>query len=192
MKKITTLFKKNPENLALVINEVNPENIWVINGEGIPTRKFDGTPLALINGYVYKRFDAKRGKAIPIGAIPCQEADHVSGSHPHWVRCNPGNPEDRLFYEGLHNYETANNCVFSALDGTFELIGERINKNSEKIVGHTLVRHGADVLQIESLSFDYLKKYLSDPENDIEGIVWHHKVDGRMCKLRKSDFGIKR
>ena len=32
---------------------------------------------------------------------------------------------------------------------------------------------------------------------DIEGIVFHHKKDDhkkndRMCKLRKSDFGIKR
>ena len=25
-----------------------------------------------------------------------------------------------------------------------------------------------------------------------EGIVFHHKSDGRMCKLRKSDFGMRR
>ena len=36
------------------------------------------------------------------------------------------------------------------------------------------------------------KDYLSDISNDIEGIVFHHKFDDRMCKLRKSDFGIKR
>ena len=29
-------------------------------------------------------------------------------------------------------------------------------------------------------------------DKDIEGIVFHHKSDGRMCKLRKSDFGIRR
>jgi len=27
---------------------------------------------------------------------------------------------------------------------------------------------------------------------DIEGIVFHHKTDERMYKIRKSDFGIKR
>lgn len=43
MKKISTLYKKKPENLGRVINEVNPENEWVFNGEGIATRKFDGT-----------------------------------------------------------------------------------------------------------------------------------------------------
>ena len=34
MKKISTLFKKNPENLGLVINEIAPENQWVFDGEG--------------------------------------------------------------------------------------------------------------------------------------------------------------
>ena len=41
MKKISTLFKKNINNLALVINEVNPENQWVFDVYGIPTRKFE-------------------------------------------------------------------------------------------------------------------------------------------------------
>lgn len=41
MKKISTLFKKNPENLGLVIDEVNPQNQWVFDGEGIATRKYD-------------------------------------------------------------------------------------------------------------------------------------------------------
>ena len=42
-------------------------------------------------------------------------------------------------------------------------------------------------------SFDGLRNYLSNPELDIEGIVFHHKSnDGRMCKIRKCDFGIKR
>ena len=41
MKKISTLYKKNPENLGLVINAINSENKWVFDGEGIPTRKSD-------------------------------------------------------------------------------------------------------------------------------------------------------
>jgi hypothetical protein len=39
------------------------------------------------------------------------------------------------------------------------------------------------------MDFENLKTYLEVV--DIEGIVFHHP-DGRMCKLRKSDFGIKR
>jgi hypothetical protein len=38
-------------------------------------------------------------------------------------------------------------------------------------------------------SFEALKKYLE--LNDMEGIVFHHP-DGRMAKIRKTDFGIKR
>ena len=64
MKKISTLFKKNPENLGLVINEINPENQWVFDGEGMPTRKFDGTACAIIDGELYKRYDVKKGKEV--------------------------------------------------------------------------------------------------------------------------------
>ena len=55
-----------------------------------------------------------------------------------------------------------------------------------------MFKHGAWMLALEDDSFEYLKEYLSNPKNDIEGIVFHHRSDGRMCKLRKSDFGIKR
>lgn len=42
MKKISTLFKKNPENLGLVINDIDPANQWVIDGEGIVFHHPDG------------------------------------------------------------------------------------------------------------------------------------------------------
>ena len=42
MKKMSTLYKKDPNDLGRVINEVNPENAWVFES-GIPTRKYDGT-----------------------------------------------------------------------------------------------------------------------------------------------------
>jgi len=187
MKKISTLFKKNPENLALVINEINPENQWVLDGEGIPTRKYDGTAAAIINGLIYRRYDVKKGREIPNGAIPCQEPDPITGHHPHWLLCNSGDPADKYFFEAIQNLRD-----LVAEEGTYELIGEKIQGNPEKITGHQLVRHGATVLDLPGLEFETLKDYLSDPSNDIEGIVFHHKSDDRMCKLRKSDFGVKR
>src|SRR3990167_7297842 len=71
MKKISTLFKKDPNDLGRVINENNPENQWVFDGEGIATRKFDGTAGAIINGEPYKRYDCKLrpSKEIVIGDI---------------------------------------------------------------------------------------------------------------------------
>jgi hypothetical protein len=183
MKKISTLFVKDPNNLARVVNKLNAENAWVMNGEAIATRKFDGTSAAIINGELFKRFDAKKGRSIPANSIPCQEADLVSGHHPHWLKCDRTKKEDKFFFEGFDNLETI-------MDGTFELCGPKVQGNPEKLEKHTLIKHGTEVFEFSSFAFDDLEKFLS--ENDIEGIVFHHISDERMCKLRKSDFGIKR
>lgn len=191
MKKISTLYKKDPSDLGRIINEINPENQWVFEGEAIATRKFDGTSTAIINGELYKRYDVKKGRQIPEGAIPCQEADTITGHHPHWLICDVNKQEDKYFFEGLQ--QTLVNMSLPVLpDGTYELVGEKVQNNPERITGHLLVRHGIETIDLLSLDFEYLKEYLSNPDNDIEGIVFHHKSDNRMCKLRKSDFGIKR
>lgn len=62
MKKISTLFKKDINNLGRVINEINPENNWVLEGKAIATQKFDGSAFAFINGELYKRYNAKKRK----------------------------------------------------------------------------------------------------------------------------------
>jgi hypothetical protein len=182
MKKIPTLFKKDPQNLRLVINEIDPQNDWVYTPAAIPTRKFDGTAAAVINGDLYKRYDVKKSKPTPPGAIPCQEPDAVTGHWPHWVKCDRNNPADKYYFDAVMPEE----------DGTYELCGEKVQGNPERIAGHVLIRHGNFILDIAEFSFDSIKEYLSNPENDIEGIVFHNIYDGRMCKIRKSDFGFKR
>lgn len=191
MKKISTLFKKDPTDLGRVINEINPENQWVFDGDGIPTRKFDGTSCCIINGEIYKRFDAKPGRIVPEGAIPCQEPDELSGHHPHWLKCSPNKPEDKYFLEALNSHPLVLNGLGLA-DGTYELCGPKLQGNPEKYDRHVLIRHGCEVLELPSLEFNAIREFLANPENDIEGIVFHHKTDGRMCKIRKCDFGIKR
>lgn len=190
MKKISTLFKKDPNNLGRVINEINPENQWVFDGNFIATRKFDGTSCAVINGHLYKRYDVKKGNKVPDDAIPCQDADLITGHHPHWILCDPSDKANKYHFEGYNSLAELGKVE----DGTYELIGEKVQGNPERIIGHHLVKHGSELVDINSLDFEYLKNYLSNTENDIEGIVFHHSVrtDSRMCKLRKSDFGIKR
>lgn len=182
MKKISTLFKKDPNNLALVVNEVDPQNEWVLKGEGVPTRKFDGTACAIINGELYKRYDVKKGRSIPEGALECQLPDEITGHHPHWIKVDPNKPEDNYFLEAWNRRSDRE-------DGTFELVGPKVQGNPERFNAHSLLRHGACPVIIDDLSFEGIKTYLKD--RDIEGIVFHHP-DGRMCKIRKSDFGIKR
>ena len=182
MKKISTLFKKDPNDLGRVIDEVNPANEWVFT-DGMPTRKFDGTACAIIDGELYKRFDLKKGRTLPPNAIPCQEPDTKSGHHPHWVRCEREDKSNKwhfVAFDALENKE----------DGTYELCGEKVQGNPEKIDGHQLIKHGSEVLDIKDFTFDALRSFLE--ANDIEGIVFHSTESDRMCKIRKSDFGIRR
>lgn len=188
MKKISTLFKKDINNPGRVINEINPENNWVFEKQTVATQKFDGSACAVIEGKLYKRYDAKKGKTAPEGAIPCQEADPVTGHHPHWAACDPAGKEDAYFWEGFQALAESGKVE----DGTYELIGEKVQGNPENIKGHLLVRHGSEILNLESLDFEWIKSFLSKPENNMEGIVFHHTADDRMCKIRKSDFGIRR
>jgi len=184
MKKISTLFKKNPENLGRVINEINPENQWVFDEGVIATRKYDGTACAIIAGEIYKRYDVKKGKNVPVNSIPCQEPDKTTGHWPHWVICDRNDPADKWHFSAF-------DYAPKLEDGTYELCGPKIQGNPEKLTDHYLVKHGSKELigLIYPLDFDNLRQYLETV--DIEGIVFHHP-DGRMCKIRKSDFGIKR
>lgn len=182
MKKISTLFKKDPNDLGRVINEVDPENEWVFM-YGIPTRKFDGTACAIIEGELYKRFDLKKGRTLPPNAIPCQDPDVITGHHPHWVKCDRNDNSNKWHFVAFDELEKKE-------DGTYELCGEKVQGNPEKIDGHRLIKHGIEKISLDDDSFDYIKQYLLD--NDIEGIVFHDRIDSRMCKIRKSDFGILR
>jgi len=42
MKKIPTIFKRNPDRMQEIMPEQHPDCGWVFDGEGAPTRKYDG------------------------------------------------------------------------------------------------------------------------------------------------------
>ena len=50
MKKIISLFQRNYDGDRLVRNEVVPGAEWVQNGEGVATRKYDGTCCMIKGG----------------------------------------------------------------------------------------------------------------------------------------------
>lgn len=132
---------------------------------------------------MYKRYDVKKGKNVPDGAIPCQYPDEITGHWPHWVKCDRNNKTDKYHFEA---YDRELNLI----DGTYELIGPKINGNRENYSYHVLIKHGVEVYYVHP-SFEQLKRFLEI--SDIEGIVFHATdLSGRMCKIRKSDFGIKR
>ena len=91
MKKIPTLFKRTYDGPRIkgITDEVAPGMEWVLAGEGLTTVKIDGTCCAIIDGKFYKRYDAKKGKTPPPGAIPCCDPDPVTGHWPHWLLVDP-------------------------------------------------------------------------------------------------------
>lgn len=182
MQKIISLFQRNYDGDRLVRDEVVPGAEWVLAGEGLATRKWDGTCCLVRDGKLFKRYDAKRGKNPPSGFEPAQDPDPVTGHWPGWVPVTSA-PDDRYHREAFDNRPP------DTADGTYELIGPKIQGNPENQSAHTLVLHGSVHLPDAPREFNALKLYFAN--HDIEGIVWHHP-DGRMVKIKAKDFGIKR
>lgn len=185
MKKIPTLFVREFENhrVKRILPEVTPGFEWVLEGDGIATIKFDGAACAIIDGQLYRRFDAKPGRTVPEGAIPCCEPDAVTGHHPHWVKCVEGDPESKWFFVARDSYP------LKLEDGTYEAIGRHFNGNPYKMTGDTLVKHGESVIEHGEFarSFEGIKAFLE--KTYIEGIVFWK--DGEpQCKIKRSDFGF--
>lgn len=185
MKKIPTLFERVYENhrVAGILPNVTEGMEWVLNGEGIATVKYDGSCCAIINGELYKRYDAKNGKPIPEGAIKCQvEPDPITGHMPCWVKCDRKNPSDKWFWEA---YDLDGES-YDFKDGTYEAIGEHFNGNPYGLKYDVLLRHGTTPIDVPR-TFEGIKEYLR--ANYIEGIVFW-KDDEPRCKIKRTDFGF--
>lgn len=183
MKKIPTLFEREYKKHRVIgiKPNVTPGYEWVLAGEGIATTKMDGSCCAIIDGVFYKRFDAKKGRKIPDGAIPCCEPDPVTGHWPHWVKVDENNPADKWFFEAY------NNLRHKVDNRTYEAIGPHFQGNPYKCKIDILFPHGCDDIKVER-TFDGIKAYLH--EHEIEGIVFWK--DGKpQCKIKRSDFGFK-
>ena len=183
MKKIPTIFKRNEESRNLVTSEPNDACGWVFAGEGIATRKYDGTCVLFKDGVMYKRREVKKGKIAPDNFI-LVDYDPITEKRVGWVPVDHDASGDRHHTEALVNYP---DCLD---DGTYELLGPKVNKNQEEYVSHGLMRHDcAEVYDGVERTFTGIRDFLAD--KPIEGIVFHHP-DGRMAKIKKRDFGLRR
>ncbi|MBQ8618887.1 MAG: hypothetical protein IJ418_15445 [Clostridia bacterium] len=162
MKKIPTLFQREFDHHRVVnITDqlTSPELAWVLAGEGIATEKIDGACCALIGGQFYKRYDAKKNKQgilkqPPVGAIPCDVPDPVTGHWPHWAPVDEANAADQWFIVAKAN--TSGELT----DGTYEAIGPHFNGNPHQLEQDVLVRHGEKIIQLENRSFEGIRAYL--------------------------------
>lgn len=189
MKKVPTLFLRDEQDRSRVTREVNPACAWVLAGEGVATRKYDGTCARLTNdGLWWARREVKPGKVAPHGYVPV-ELDENTGKTVGWE------PIEQSAFAKFHADALKYDADFS-LDllgyapGTYELIGPKVNGNPEGWSHHALIEHAhAQGLPNAPRTWDELYIYLGNFAG--EGIVWHHP-DGRMAKLKRRDFGYAR
>jgi hypothetical protein len=189
MQKIPTLYKRNPEDMKRVLDEVTPGCEWVLAGEGVPTRKWDGTCVMLDEeGNWWARREVKPGQELP-KVFRLEETDPNTGKIVGWV------PMEASAFAKWHAeaLKATGRAPEHWQPGTYELIGPKINGNPEGRMHHWLVPHGAAIFKVNYDQWPMLRD--AAPRDLIEacremgweGIVWHHP-DGRMAKLKVRDY----
>ncbi len=180
MQKIPTLFERDPDDRRHVLDKVNPDAAWVIDGEGQATRKFDGTCVMLDQGgNWWARREVKAGRSAPAGFVEISH-DEVTGKTVGWEPIYQS-PFVKMWDEAWTIQRESGEEI---RPGTFELCGPRINRNPEQLSHHMLIPHGCAEVRAPR-TFVELAEWL--PTHPWEGVVWHHP-DGRMAKIKRRDF----
>lgn len=182
MKKIPTMFERDWNgDCSRVLDQPHPACEWVFDGQGTATRKLDGTCCLVRDGKLYKRRELKATDNAPEG-FELSAKDDETGKIVGWMPVGDG-PEDRYHREAFREQEIIGS------DGTYELVGPKIQGNPENWAGHQLVLHGSIMEDDVPRTFEGLRAWLAG--QDIEGIVFYH-ADGRMAKIKLRDFGLSR
>lgn len=191
MKKIPTVFLRDWDNdPKYVTREPHPDCTWVLAGKGTPTVKWDGTCVGYLRAHQddepawWVRREIKPGKPYPAGAFWQVEEDTETGKKIGWVPAATSSFRKWLaeaIAESSHDFA----------EGTYELVGPKVNGNPDQFAGHLLIDHGWAPLSLREdaktipLTFDEMAAWLhARPQ---EGIVWHGP-DGRMAKIKRRDF----
>lgn len=159
MRKIPTLFVRDENDRAHVTEQVTPGCEWVLAGEGVATRKYDGTCVAFDGrewtmGWepvAQSSFAKFHAEALEY-ALPIAPAAEVVTYELIGPKIN-GNPEG-VSHHMLVRHSDAQTFGSSGVP--------RVHKDLRTLV-QALAKDGW------------------------EGLVWHHP-DGRMAKLKARDF----
>ena len=170
----------------------------------------------LYKRYDAKKNKKGNWKTIPEKFELCGEPDKVTGHKVGWIPVKWETKKERkencyfkMAWDLVDVVNTYTKGIFylnypnpKYVDGTYELVGITVNGNPENLNGLYFVKHGFDNLSSIS-GYTYDSKARLNVENElnyntikdflehhiIEGIVWHHS-DGRMAKIKRTDFGL--
>ena len=188
MKKIPTVFERDWDgDRSRVLDQVHPGCEWVLAGEGVATRKYDGTCVMFDGTAWWARREVRAGKPEPLN-FRAEQEDETTGKVVGWEPIDQSSFA-RFFGEAVESGPPQGDGEIWP-PGTYELVGPKVQGNPERAGAHGLIRHGgADVFDVPDRSFEGIREVLE--RIDAEGLVFHHP-DGRMAKVKKRDFGIKR
>lgn len=183
MKKIPTLFYRDPNQLNWVSQDINPEAEWVLSqrSQCVATLKKDGANVQVVVGPIAVTLHKRRNPS---------RREKQEGMHPRYVPCNRNDPADKH--------------LFAALDAT-DFSDWQEGKHSCEALGPK-IQGGVESDTPELYPFEDDPDFVTDPiyegmtpeeawfaleeffeTREIEGIVWHHN-DGRMAKIKRRDF----
>lgn len=189
MQKIPTCFERDWEgNRSRVLPVPVAECAWVFAGEGVATRKYDGTCCLIQDGRLFRRESLRDGRPEPEGFLFVEYQPGEEGQPAKRIGWVPVGEErrDRWHREAL---ETLRAQLPELPDGTYELLGPKVNGNPERFDSHVLLRHQDAEGYIVPRTFEGMRDLLA--ALDVEGFVFHHP-DGRMAKIKGKDFGLRR
>jgi len=181
VKSITNRLFPDGEQFDTVLNVNLRDNLCELKNNNIAVHIRDLQPINVI---LPKEFY----KSLPNGAIPCQSPDSITGHWPHWIECFRNDNSNKWHFEAFDALADVDK-----INGTYELCGPKVQANAEHHTKHILINHKSEPIEVTDLSYNGLKKMLSNTTLDIEGIVFHHKtINDLKCKIRKSDFNVER
>lgn len=180
MLKIPTLFVRDHSvPRAPITRDVTPGCEWVLQGEGVSTRKYDGTCVMFDGRDWWARREVKARKTPPPGWVRV-ERNVTTGKQVGWEPIAQS-PFVRIHHEAV----AARTGQTDWLRGTYELLGPKINGNPERGPIHWLQEHSMAERVDAPRDFDGLRDWLG--AHPYEGVVWH-RSDGRMAKIKARDF----
>lgn len=187
MNKIPTMFKRDPVDRSRVLMEVHPDCQWVLDGDGIAHRKYEGTCVMLDDNFEWwARREVKEGKTPPENYLYIS-TDPNSGAQMGYE------PIAQSSFVKAHLEAVKSMPGKKFLPGTYELIGPKINANPEGVKVHTLIKHSETETYGATgrpRTLEAIKKLTIalGLEEGWEGLVFHHQDGQRMAKIKFRDF----
>ncbi len=187
MEKIPTLFDRGDD--FRVTPSVREGCEWVLEGEGVPTEKLDGTNVRLtVRAGRVVRVEKRRNPS---------KLQKKQGIVDGWyVDADEHGPEDRWIFEAVRGTDVSR---WPDGEHSCEALGPKIQGNPLDVGAPVCVPFNREIPIFDDVprSYEGLREFLRErdslfaPGHLAEGIVFHHP-DGRRAKIKRRDYRYER